>query len=430
MGGGPPAAHERGHPRGARRWTTTCSSWPAGGRRSSGCCAGASSPSPTSRCDSGVGVAGVRADRPDGVAPVVTGVELEDGTVLDADLVIATTGRRGDVPAWLAVHGVEIPETVGDAGVVYFSRFYRSDASRGLRVPRRASARGSSPASSVPMPVPIRSPPWWTRTTASCAPTSSDSDRFDATMRLLPELADVAAADGTPIHPVHCMTGLINRQRRYTDTDGAPLVVGLLACGDAHTTTNPAYGRGQSLALLQATMIADGPRRARRPRRGRPPATRRQRRPRGALVPLLRPHRSDAIDGAGPRCPARRQVGRGRRRVRPRRDAGPRLVTTWTCCGRCCGCSTCSSLPRPSSRSSRRSRRPPRRPRRSTGPTDPADRAARDPPATSSSPSSPDPHHRRTTCPTSPASPSSGSTSPSGTSPSRPAGPGRPTAVR
>ena len=60
-----------------------------------------------------------------------------------------------------------------------------------------------------------------------------------------------------PINPVHCMTGLINRTRSFTDADGSPLVVGLLACGDAHTCTNPAYGRGQSLALLQATLIAD-----------------------------------------------------------------------------------------------------------------------------------------------------------------------------
>jgi 2-polyprenyl-6-methoxyphenol hydroxylase-like FAD-dependent oxidoreductase len=34
-------------------------------------------------------------------------------------------------------------------------------------------------------------------------------------------------------------------------------VVGLMACGDAHTCTNPAYGRGQSLALRQAVLITD-----------------------------------------------------------------------------------------------------------------------------------------------------------------------------
>ena len=53
------------------------------------------------------------------------------------------------------------------------------------------------------------------------------------------------------------MTGLLNRTRTYTHADGSPLVVGLLACGDSHNCTNPAYGRGQSLALRMATMIVD-----------------------------------------------------------------------------------------------------------------------------------------------------------------------------
>jgi 2-polyprenyl-6-methoxyphenol hydroxylase-like FAD-dependent oxidoreductase len=188
-------------------------------------------------------------------SPVVTGVVLEDGSALAADLVVATTGRRGDVPAWLARHGVEIAETELDAGVVYFSRFYRSDAAEDFGV------RGGYGAGLIAGVI---------GADAGCYSITAvvdkddrelrahlgDSARFDATMRLLPELADVAAVEGTPIHPVHCMTGLINRHRRYVDRGGEPLVLGLLACGDAHTCTNPAYGRGQSLALLQATMIA------------------------------------------------------------------------------------------------------------------------------------------------------------------------------
>jgi hypothetical protein len=53
------------------------------------------------------------------------------------------------------------------------------------------------------------------------------------------------------------MTGLINRTRSFTDASGEPLVSGLVAIGDAHTCTNPAYGRGMSLALKQAVLLAE-----------------------------------------------------------------------------------------------------------------------------------------------------------------------------
>ena len=73
--------------------------------------------------------------------------------------------------------------------------------------------------------------------------------------------------------------GLLNRRRRFIDADGAPLVLGLHAVGDAHTCTNPLYGRGCSLAMVQAQLLADAldehgdrPRRPRgRLRGGQPP---------------------------------------------------------------------------------------------------------------------------------------------------------------
>jgi len=204
----------------------------------------------------GQGVSGLEVDTSGDGPPTVTGLRLEDGTMLDSDLVIAATGRHGKVLSWLEEHGVEIPETSSDTGVVYLSRFYRTDdgsqfgfrvaIGAGLGVGVIGSDAGTYSITAVvdkedrEMQAHLR-----------------DSDRFDATMRLLPELADVAAADGVPIHPVHSMAGLINRFRRFTDAGGAPLAQGLLLCGDAHMCTNPAYGRGQALALRMATMIAE-----------------------------------------------------------------------------------------------------------------------------------------------------------------------------
>jgi hypothetical protein len=53
------------------------------------------------------------------------------------------------------------------------------------------------------------------------------------------------------------MGGLLNRVRRFTDDDGRPTVLGCHVVGDAHTCTNPLYGRGCSLAFVQATLLAD-----------------------------------------------------------------------------------------------------------------------------------------------------------------------------
>jgi flavin-dependent dehydrogenase len=53
------------------------------------------------------------------------------------------------------------------------------------------------------------------------------------------------------------MTGLLNRIRTFTRADGTPSVLGFHAVGDAHTCTNPLYGRGCSLAMVQAVLLAD-----------------------------------------------------------------------------------------------------------------------------------------------------------------------------
>ena len=204
----------------------------------------------------GVGVTGLLARPADGGVPLVTGVALETGATIEADLVIASTGRRSDLPRWLGDHGITVEETESDAGVVYFSRWYRAEDENhfgfraglggGLAVGVIGADAGTYSITAVV-----------DKNDRELRAHLNDSDRFDATMRLLPQIADVIDFGGRPFHPVHCMTGLVNRLRRYTDTDGNPLAVGVLAVGDAHTCTNPAYGRGQSLALLQAVMAVD-----------------------------------------------------------------------------------------------------------------------------------------------------------------------------
>jgi 2-polyprenyl-6-methoxyphenol hydroxylase-like FAD-dependent oxidoreductase len=208
---------------------------------------------------SGLAVTGVLADPAEAGAPLeVRGVTLDDGTELPADVVVASSGRRGDVPAWFAAHGVTLVEEEHPTGTMYLSRFYRTadgaDAPLGYRGGRRAGlgfvvAGADNGTYSATLAVAVAD--------AELRAHLMDEDRFEAVLPLFREMAPVVAQGGTPITPVQAMGGLVNRLRRFLGPGDEPLVHGFFAIGDAHTCTNPVYGRGSSLAVLQASLVAD-----------------------------------------------------------------------------------------------------------------------------------------------------------------------------
>jgi hypothetical protein len=80
---------------------------------------------------------------------------------------------------------------------------------------------------------------------------------FEATARALPPVAGwVDPAVSSPITGVYGMDGLCNLRRRFVH-EGRPLLLGLLALGDAAVHTNPLYGRGCTLALVHAAALVD-----------------------------------------------------------------------------------------------------------------------------------------------------------------------------
>ena len=214
---------------------------------------------PDVRFDVGVGVAGLLVGGPRGDGPLdVTGVRLEDGTELSAEVVLASTGRRDGVPAWFEEHGIRLGEEEHPTGTIYLSRFYRSAA--GAEVPMGYQGGRRAGLGFV---VAGADNGTYSATLAVDADDSElrthlrDPDRFEAVLPLFREMEPVVRRGGTPITPVQAMGGLINRIRRFVDASGAPLAHGFFALGDAHTCTNPLYGRGSSLAVLQATLAAD-----------------------------------------------------------------------------------------------------------------------------------------------------------------------------
>lgn len=198
--------------------------------------------------------------------PVVTGVRVREVAtgaerVLDADVVIDATGRRTGGPSWLTALGVEPEVVTEDTGIVYLSRFYRLhddiDPPRqegpiggDLGYLKYAIFQGDNRTHSVTFAVATHDDDLRRRLL--------DPDTFDRAALALPATrAWVETATAAAITPVHVMAGLLNRRVHHTTADGDPLVLGYLAVGDAHTCTNPLYGRGCTLAMVQATLLGD-----------------------------------------------------------------------------------------------------------------------------------------------------------------------------
>lgn len=208
----------------------------------------------------GVGVAGLHAQTVGGGVPLVDGALTDTGELVRAGIVVAATGRRGDVPAWLSPLGVSIEEKVHESGLMYLSRWYHLPADRDVLIdPKLAGDLGFVKYLAIPgdgatlsITLAVRADDRELRDTLR------HPDRFDAACRVLPG-PDRFFASGPlePIGDVRPMTGLLNRIRKFADDDGHPLVLGFHAVGDAHTCTNPLYGRGCSLAVHQAVSLAD-----------------------------------------------------------------------------------------------------------------------------------------------------------------------------
>lgn len=212
----------------------------------------------------GVQVTGLVANRPDDDRPQITGVRLADGTIVPAGLVIDASGRRSKAPEWLQAIGAGVVrERSQETGIFYYTRFYRL---RGDAPPRGITGLvagdlgwvklaifpGDARTFSITVGAPVDDPALKGLHAAS---------QFERFVRAFPSTApwrQPGVAD--PIHgddtPVLCMGELRNRLRHFVD-DGGPLARGFLAIGDAAYHTNPIYGRGCTMALVQASILAE-----------------------------------------------------------------------------------------------------------------------------------------------------------------------------
>lgn len=186
--------------------------------------------------------------------------EAGDPDVLEADLVVDTSGRTSKAPEWLSALGFRTPrETVVDAHAGYSSRWYRAPAPEGR--PREWWWKGiwldsklpRDPVGGVLFPVERDR---WIVTLAGFAkhyPPRGEANFDTAIGRLRsPVLAD-AVRCAEPISPVYANRQMANRWRHYEKL--ADPLDGFVALGDSVCAFNPVYGQGMTTGVLSATIL-------------------------------------------------------------------------------------------------------------------------------------------------------------------------------
>lgn len=188
----------------------------------------------------------------DGI-PHVSGVRLDDGTLLESDLVVDAGGRRSPVPRLLDQAGATSPaEDSEDSRFVYYGRFFRARDGEDVPRPFHSSLEAAGSISSLVLVGDNRT---WSvtlyATTADKAMRAvKDTSVFSRVVAALPGRA--RWLEGEPISDVITMGGVLDRIRHFS-REGSPIVTGLVPMGDSWGCTNPSVGRGITMALMHAT---------------------------------------------------------------------------------------------------------------------------------------------------------------------------------
>ncbi|HEY4036857.1 MAG TPA: FAD-dependent monooxygenase [Ktedonobacteraceae bacterium] len=184
--------------------------------------------------------------------------QMEQPSLLEADLVIDASGYSTKLTQWLQALGYDVPEPerlTSDIG--YSSRYYKVSPQfaqewAGIRIAGQPSL-GIRTANGH-----ILSDNTWGIIFFGAAGhyPSTDPDKFDQQLRQItgPQLADMLQTEAEPITPIRGFRVAECILQNFDQMANWP--AGLLVIGDAFCRLDPIYAHGISVAALQAEMLA------------------------------------------------------------------------------------------------------------------------------------------------------------------------------
>jgi 2-polyprenyl-6-methoxyphenol hydroxylase-like FAD-dependent oxidoreductase len=214
--------------------------------------------------ETGVRVRGLASEKVDGTLRVI-GVNLETDTtplhLRRADIVVDAGGRNSLLTDDLRSQGAVIDEDRNPAGILYFTRHYR--LRDGQAEPPRDTIPGACDLGYIKFGVFAADNRHFSITLAvpeieqRLRLVTLDPKVFDAICNQIPGMARwIDPSRAEPVTKVFGMGNLFNVWRNYVK-DGRPQALNVFAVGDAAIRTNPLYGRGCSLSVMHAHILAD-----------------------------------------------------------------------------------------------------------------------------------------------------------------------------
>jgi 2-polyprenyl-6-methoxyphenol hydroxylase-like FAD-dependent oxidoreductase len=201
---------------------------------------------------------------PSGARQVV-GVMVDEGKgpqELRASVVVDAGGKNSSSVEQLVSEGAPIREESETAGILYFTRHYRLKPGK-TEPPREGNPPAGGDLGYLKFGVFPGDNGCFSIT--MCAPEIEYELRkaivrpetWDAMIDNLPGLK--VWCDAEQAEPTSRVFGMGDLHSRWRDlvSDGKPTVLGFFAVGDCLVRTNPLYGRGCSMAAVQAYMVRD-----------------------------------------------------------------------------------------------------------------------------------------------------------------------------